>query len=85
MSQGGIPVSGVVSSIADWKRLYQYAILELDPNKLPQRIAEARHAILDRAEEMITRTKEEESRDLAYALRMLKLLEQVAEKERFAA
>ena len=40
--------------IADWKRLYQFAILELDPHKLPRRVSEARHAVLDRAEEIMT-------------------------------
>jgi hypothetical protein len=35
MSQTGIPLSNVVSSVADWKRLYQCAILQLDPAKVP--------------------------------------------------
>ena len=58
MSQAGIPPSYLVSSGADWKRPYQYAILELDRLALPKcpiRITLARHAILDRAEEIMTR------------------------------
>ena len=34
----------------DWKRLYQLAILEVDPSKLPARISEARHAIIEQLE-----------------------------------
>lgn len=32
-----------------WKRLYEAALLELDPNLLPQRIADAEKAIRERA------------------------------------
>jgi hypothetical protein len=64
MSQARIPPCNVVSSIADWERLYQFAILELDPNKLPRRVSEAHRAIFDRAEEIMTTTTESESRDL---------------------
>jgi|GEM_PF-3019387 hypothetical protein len=84
MSEAGIPPSSVVQSITDWKRLYQSAILEHDSSRVPQRIAEARHAILVRAEEIKTDRNEGESSDLVYALRMLRLLEEVATKERAA-
>jgi hypothetical protein len=43
----GFPPSNLVSSNAVCKRLYQFAILELDPHKLPRRVSEARHAVLD--------------------------------------
>jgi len=80
MSQAGIPPSIVVSSVAGWKRLYQCAILEHDSSKVPQRIAEARHAILNRAEDLKTETAVGETRDFNYALRMLRLLEELAGK-----
>jgi hypothetical protein len=32
-----------------WKQLYEAALLELDPNRLPQRIADAQKAIAERA------------------------------------
>src|SRR5207302_3724015 len=35
-------------------------LLELDSNKLPERMAEARRSILDRAEEVLTRPPDEE-------------------------
>ena len=35
---------------SDWKTLYQLAILEVDPLKLPARISEARHAIIEQLE-----------------------------------
>ena len=34
----------------DWKTLYQLAILEVDPTKLPTRITEARRAIIEHLE-----------------------------------
>jgi hypothetical protein len=34
----------------DWKTLYQLALLELEPIKLPARISEARRAIIERLE-----------------------------------
>ncbi|MGA8620989.1 MAG: hypothetical protein WB660_20990 [Candidatus Sulfotelmatobacter sp.] len=54
MAHRRIPPSCNVRFNEDWKQLYQYAILKPDFTKLLQRIAEARHAILDRAEEMMT-------------------------------
>jgi hypothetical protein len=47
---------------------------------VPQRIAEARHAILNRAEDLKTETAVGETRDFNYALRMLRLLEELAGK-----
>ena len=37
-----------VSSGQDWKQLYQAALLELDPDQLPRRIINARHAVMER-------------------------------------
>jgi len=37
----------------DWKQLYQLAFVELDPVKLPQRISDARTAILNRIEDSL--------------------------------
>jgi len=37
----------------DWKQLYQLAFVELDPTKLPQRISDARNAILNRIEDTL--------------------------------
>jgi len=44
-----MPTQGVIRP-PDWKDLYQLAILEMDPAKLPQRIEDARNAVLDRLE-----------------------------------
>jgi len=70
---------------ANWKNLYQCAILEVNPTKLQQRIVEARHAILDRAEEINTKTAGEESHCLNDALRTLRLLEETSVRENPAA
>jgi hypothetical protein len=85
MSQAAILPSGAVPPSANWKQLYQCAILEFDHTKLPQRIAKARHAMMDRSQELKTESKAGEFLDLEYALHMLGLLEEVATRERSAA
>ena len=84
----GISFSNTLSgsvSLAKWRELYERAILELDNTKLPGRIVEARHAILDRAEEILTRPSCDEHRALNAALRALRLLEDVVIRENRAA
>ncbi len=73
------------ASASGWRQLYECAILELDPSKLPGRITEARHAILDRAEEILTCRSCDEHHALNAALRALRLLEEVVVKENPAA
>jgi len=68
-----------------WKQLYESAILELDKNKLPGRIAEARRAIHDRAEEILTFASLAEHRALNHALSSLRILEEVSGRENPAA
>jgi hypothetical protein len=53
--------------------------------QLPGRIVEARHAILDRAEETLTRPSCDEHRALNAALRALRLLEEVVIRANRAA
>lgn len=68
-----------------WKHYYESAILESDSRQLPDKIAEARAAILDRAEEILTNLSGEERRSLTNALRTLSLLEESAHRRRDAA
>jgi len=68
-----------------WKQLYECAILELNPTILRERIAIARTAILDRAEDVLTGPPNDEHRALNDALRTLRLLEEVAAQENTAA
>jgi hypothetical protein len=72
---------GNVSLASKWRQLYECAILELDPSKLRGRITEARHAILDRAEEILTRPSCDEHHALIAALRALRLLEEKVARE----
>jgi hypothetical protein len=65
-----------------WKHLYECAMLELDKSKLPERIAAAHRAIVDRAEEIIGNQSDDEHYALNDALRALRLLEQVAAREK---
>jgi hypothetical protein len=67
---------------SQWKQLYASAILELDSTKVPSRIAEARRAILDRAEETLTSQSGDENRALNDALHALSLLEAVIAREK---
>jgi hypothetical protein len=76
---------GSVSLASKWRQLYECAILELDNRQLPGRIVEARHAILDRAEEIMTRPSCDEHHALNAALRALRLLEEVVVRENGAA
>ena len=68
-----------------WKQLYEAAFLELDNSKLPERIAEARRAIHDRAEETLTYPLLAEHRLLNSALHTLQILETVISREKPAA
>jgi hypothetical protein len=76
---------GSVSLASKWRELYECALLELDPSKLLGRIVEARHAIRDRAEEILTRPSCDEHHALNAALRALRLLEEVVVRENPAA
>jgi hypothetical protein len=61
----------------DWKKLYQLAMAELDPIKLPQRITDARNVILDRIQETLaTPSHYEERQELSDALNGLRVLRQ---------
>jgi hypothetical protein len=66
---------------ATWRQLYQSAVLELNRQRLPQAITLARRAILDRAEEIITKPPTDEHSALNAALRTLRTLEEVAARE----
>ena len=68
-----------------WKQLYECAILELDKNKLPSRIAEARRAMYERLQEILTCSSVAEHRALNNALSSLRILEEVSSRENSAA
>ncbi len=58
----------------DWKTLYQLAILEPDPARLPVRVADAQAAIFDRLEATFTEAHGREYRELNEALKGLRLV-----------
>jgi len=70
---------------AEWQKLYLSTILEADNNKLLERISEARCAIYDRAEEILTDSSDKERRSLSSALQTLRILEEVARRQRSEA
>ena len=59
-----------------WRELYRLAFVELDPAKLPQRIIDARVAILDRIEETLDNPGNGEQQMLNAALNGLRVLRQ---------
>jgi len=85
MPQPNLLLRGKSFDIAGWKKLYETAILEIDNTRLPKRIAEARRAILDRAEEIQTKPPSDERNALNSALRTLRILDEVAARERSPA
>ena len=60
----------------DWNELYQLAMLETDPAKLPPLIADAHKAILDRIQETLTKPLSAENERLSHALNGLRTLRQ---------
>jgi hypothetical protein len=66
---------------ADWKDLYQLAVIELDPAKLSNRITDASNAILDRIQETISVAAHyQERQELTDALKGLRVLRQEYER-----
>jgi hypothetical protein len=66
--------SGPISE-TNWKELYQDAMLETDPVKIPYQIAEAKNAVLDRVEQLHTEAVCDENRLLRDAIRFLHILQ----------
>jgi hypothetical protein len=85
MARTKLLLAGKRLDIAGWKQLYESVLLEVDDTRLPKRIAEARCAILDRAEEIQTKPPSHERHALNNALRTLRLLDEVAARERSSA
>lgn len=54
----------------NWRQLYRAAILEVDPSKLSQHLAEAEKALIQRARELFQKTGDniEEEQDLDDAM-----------------
>jgi len=69
------------SDAPDWRQLCQVAFFELDPEKLLQRIAEARDAVLDRIEDCHSRPAHREGYALREALETLNTLQEIAHRD----
>jgi|GraSoiStandDraft_5_1057265.scaffolds.fasta_scaffold98117_2 hypothetical protein len=70
------------TSSVDWKRHYQSALLEINPDKLPGRIADANSAINVRIKELPSHPHCGEHSALMYAMRFLRILEWEALEQR---
>ena len=64
-----------------WKRLYEAAILELDPAKLLQRIAVAQSAVIDQIEDAFSKPSDGPQHAQRDALHMLSNLRTIAERD----
>ena len=64
-----------------WKRLYEAAILELDPAKLLQRIAVAQSAVLDQIADGSSKPSDGQQLALHDVLHMLSTLRTIAERD----
>ena len=74
-------VSNSIPHPPNWKELYELAVLEVDAAKLPQRITDARKAILDSAEETFAkRGNYHECQELTDALNGLRVMQREYER-----
>ena len=64
-----------------WKRLYEAAILELDPARLLERIAIAQSAVLHQMEDGLSKPSDRQQLALHDALHMLSTLRRIAERD----
>jgi len=62
-----------------WRQLCQIAYFELEPVTLLQRVVEARSAVLDRIEDIVSRPITFEQDELRSALKTLSVLQELAE------
>ena len=72
------------SESTNWLHLYRAAILEMDPSKLSQQVAEAENALTQRARELFQKTEDnidniEEKRALDNAMYFLRTLRKTME------
>jgi hypothetical protein len=63
-----------------WRELYRAAMIELDPRKVPQRINDARNAIMDRMEDTRTKPSYPEYQQLDDAFNGLRSLQQESDR-----
>ena len=70
------------SESTNWRELYRVAILELNPSKLPQHIAEAERALIERGRELVQEAGDnsEEERALEDARFFLQALRRIEVK-----
>jgi hypothetical protein len=67
---------------SEWRQLCQIALLEFDPSKTLDRIADARNAVLDRIEDGFTKSHDEEQIALRGALSTLDTLRRITERQK---
>jgi hypothetical protein len=80
----GIHMSNInynAPNIPRWKELCIAALSELEPGKVPERIAVARSAVLDQIEDNISRSSNHEQFRLRNALEALDVLRAIVQRK----
>ena len=68
-------------NVPRWKELCVAALSELEPGKVPERIAVARSAVLDQIEDNISRSSNHEQLRLRNALEALDILRKIGQRK----
>jgi len=69
--------------VPEWRHLYQAAFFETNPVTLLERIARARNAVLDRIEDLHSKSRNGEQATLRNALATLDTLRRITERQNF--
>ena len=78
MRTNGVPHS-------NWKELYSRAMLQTNETKMRRQVDDARNAVLDRIEEILTKPASDEHKSLNDALRFLQVLQnEISAKQKSA-
>jgi len=67
--------------VPEWRHLYQAAFFETNPVTLMERIARARNAVLDRIEDLHSKSRNGEQAALRNALATLDTLRRITERQ----
>jgi len=78
------PMSTIANNVAyvqQWKQLCIAALAELNPAKVPERIAVARSAVLDQIEDNLSKSSSNEQSTLRNALEALDVLRKIVQRK----
>jgi hypothetical protein len=74
-------IANNVAYVPQWKQLCIAALAELNPAKVPERIAVARSAVLDQVEDNLSKSSSNEQSTLRNALEALDVLRKIVQRK----